>query len=129
MPPAKPYDNPRLYSDTVSLITMLIKKHKGMDRTFRILFMEQKIYPLLTSVMEDSLKMQFASHPEKKSQIDMFDKMRVSLEIVKSYLTICFESKQISQTFYLQVYRKTEEISKQALGWKNHTLSSHKKEK
>lgn len=90
-----------------------------MDRTFRILFMEQKIYPHLTVVMENSLILQFASNEKKKQMSEMFQQMRVSLEIIKSYLTICFENKQFSQNFYLYTYRKTEEISKQVFGWRN----------
>lgn len=119
MSSSKQYENPKLYSDTVLLLNSLLQKHKGMDRTFRILFMEQKIYPLLTSVMEEALLLQFSSYDEKRNMSDIFKKMRISLEITKSYLTLCFDNKQISQNFYLHVYRKTEEISKQVLGWQN----------
>lgn len=119
MSSTKLYENPRLYSDTVLLLNLLLKKYKSMDRAFRILFMEQKIYPLLTSIMENSLILQFVSKERKTQMLEIFQKMRVLLEIIKSYLTICFENKQLLQSFYLSCYRKTEEISKQVLGWKN----------
>lgn len=66
MNPPKKYENPRLYSDASTLLNILIQKHKGMDRSFRIIFMEQKIFPSLTFVMEKCLEIHF-SKKEKKN--------------------------------------------------------------
>ncbi len=120
----KAYSNPKIYGDLESLYWLLMSKHIKISKTYRIVILEQQVYPRMLLLMDKTLKLHFSKKRLSKDDIsEIADKIKIELELLKSNLTFLFKHKQISNGFYLETYRKVEVISKQISGWSNFLTS------
>ena len=124
--PEKPFRNPRIHNDLISLYAMFFKVHKNMNKYLRITILEQEVMNAISLTMRLTIEVNTARKLAAGGSTDMIkitSQMIAHMENIKAFTHLLWKLKAITDGFFTQVAAKTDEIAKQIHGWQKFLLA------
>ena len=121
-PPPSQYQNPKLHSDLLALYTRFFSVHKNMAKYLRISILEQEVLGAISAMMRitihiNVMKARQQAAPAKAELLNKLYELRGYVENLKAFTTLLWNTKAISDGFFLDVMSDIEAIAKQIAGW------------
>ncbi|MCX6106003.1 MAG: hypothetical protein NTY08_09255 [Proteobacteria bacterium] len=124
--PNSDYRNPKIHSDLISLYTQYFGVHKNMSKYLRIAILESEILGSISSMMRLTIQINvMKSSAQVVSGRDVMAKiheLRSHVESIKSFSILLWQTKGITEGFFLGVMANIEEIGKQVAGWEKYLV-------
>lgn len=112
------YEQPKIFTDLLTLYKIWYQKHKHMPKYFRVTLGDR-----IMNEMTDGMKLITKANFEKDITKDFeegaqhLQELRAGIEILKTYFVVAWEMEFISHGFYIELSGKLKEVSKQATSW------------
>jgi len=111
------FSHPKIFYDLFAIYKKYYSIHKNLPKIFRVT-MGEYIMAELSSCMKMVVSANFKkSKDDYKKSCRLLKRLRVRIEIIKSYFLMAWDMKFVSHQFFADINDKLEEVSKEAAMW------------
>jgi len=112
------YQNPPIFMDFLQLYKQYYAGYGNFPKIFRVT-MGKDILNEISLCMKYICEVNFNKNlaGQKSYSLLMLNRLRASIELLKSYFLFAMENKIISHGFFLELFSIVEKLSKQAASW------------
>ena len=124
--PTSDYRNPKIHSDLIGLYTQYFGVHKNMSKYLRIAILESEILGSISTMMRLTIQINVMKGAGQavtgRDVMAKIHELRSHVENIKSFSILLWQTKGITEGFFLGVMANIEEIGKQVAGWEKYLV-------
>ncbi len=122
--PSGDFRNPKIHSDLLALYTRFFQIHRNMSKYLRISILEKEILGSLSEMMRLTIEINVMksslAKPPLSEVLSKLQRLRAYVENIKAFSTLLWQTKGITEGFFLGSMAQIESISKQIVGWERY---------
>jgi len=100
----KKYESPKIYYTCEKILKQFYLSHKKIDKTIRIIVLEQDAYPKLINAMKQILHISFHKQKLSREELEnLFNSLFYDTYIIQSHLSFLLNHNHITIGFYKQM--------------------------
>ena len=120
--PTSDYRNPKIHSDLIGLYTQYFGVHKNMSKYLRIAILESEILGSISTMMRLTIQINVMKGAGQavtgRDVMAKIHELRSHVENIKSFSILLWQTKGITEGFFLGVMANIEEIA----GWEKYLV-------